>query len=85
MFLRDRSVIDNILNFEARNITPSIRKEVEDTITKNSSSFDRRNADRASAAAGPLCDWVIANVKFSKVLETVKPLEEEMNKLLRAL
>jgi hypothetical protein len=29
VFLKDRSVIDNILNFDPRNITSDIRKDVE--------------------------------------------------------
>lgn len=52
---------------------------------RNSNSFDRAAIYRASVAAGPLCDWVKANVRYSKVLESIKPLETEMNMLLKAL
>lgn len=85
MFLKDRGVIDNILNFDPRNITQNIRRDVEEEMQRNSASFERANIYRASVAAGPLCDWVKANVRYSKVLESIKPLETEMNTLLKAL
>ena len=42
-------------------------------------------AKKASAVAVPLAAWVTANVKFSYVLEKVKPLESEQRKLSRNL
>lgn len=35
--------------------------------------------------AGPLAAWVTANVKYSRVLEKIRPLEEKQNKLKRNL
>lgn len=40
---------------------------------------------RASLAAGPLADWTRAILRYSKVVETIKPLEGELNKLMKAL
>lgn len=34
-------------------------------------------------AAAPLAAWVTANVKYSKVLEKIRPLEDEQRKLLQ--
>jgi dynein heavy chain 2, cytosolic len=36
-------------------------------------------------AAGPLADWTRAILKYSKVVEAIKPLEGELNKLMKAL
>lgn len=46
-----------------------------------SESFDPKNAKRASVAAAPLAAWVTANVRYSLVLDKIKPLEREQNKL----
>ena len=40
---------------------------------------------RASLAAGPLADWTRAILRYSKVVESIKPLEAELNKLMKAL
>jgi len=44
-------------------------------------SFDPKNAKRASAAAAPLAEWVSANVKYSRVLEKIEPLEKQQQVL----
>jgi len=48
-------------------------------ISKNSNSFQKSVIYRASKAAGPIADWIKATVKFSEILETVKPLEDRLN------
>lgn len=40
-------------------------------------------AKRASVAAAPLASWVQANVRYAKVLNKIKPLEQEQMKLQR--
>ncbi|XP_064610087.1 cytoplasmic dynein 2 heavy chain 1-like isoform X3 [Liolophura sinensis] len=84
-FLAKRGVKDEIQTFDARRITPEIRKSVEDLLKKTKGSFEPQNAKRASAAAAPLAAWVTANVKFSYVLEKIEPLEKEQAGLLRNL
>ncbi|KFM70533.1 Cytoplasmic dynein 2 heavy chain 1, partial [Stegodyphus mimosarum] len=76
-FLSKRGVKEEILAFDARNISPEIRESVEKLLKKNAESFDSKNAKRASAAAAPLASWVKANVIYSRVLEKIKPLEKE--------
>lgn len=44
-------------------------------------SFDTKAAKRASTAAAPLAAWVAANVKYSYVMDKIRPLEIEQNKL----
>merc|ERR1719466_405325 len=48
-------------------------------------SFEKKTAQRASTAALPLAEWVIANVKYAQVLEKIAPLEKEQASLQRNL
>ncbi|XP_029136209.2 dynein cytoplasmic 2 heavy chain 1 [Labrus bergylta] len=84
-FLAKRGVREDIATFEARNITPEIRQSVEELLNRNKSSFDPKNAKRASAAAAPLAAWVKANVQYSHVLEKIEPLEREQAGLMENL
>ncbi|KAK2847119.1 hypothetical protein Q5P01_010118 [Channa striata] len=84
-FLAKRGVREDIATFEARNITPEIRHSVEELLSRNKTSFDPKNAKRASAAAAPLAAWVKANVQYSRVLERIEPLEREQAGLLENL
>ncbi|KAM7436007.1 Cytoplasmic dynein 2 heavy chain 1 [Porites harrisoni] len=84
-FLAKRGVKDEICSFDARKITPEIRASVEELLEKNANSFDPKIAKRASVAAAPLAAWVVANVKFSVVLEKIEPLENEQAQLEKNL
>ncbi|XP_028975291.2 cytoplasmic dynein 2 heavy chain 1 isoform X3 [Esox lucius] len=81
-FLAKRGVKEDIATFEARNISHEIRQSVEELLTRNKTSFDPKNAKRASAAAAPLAAWVKANIQYSHVLERIQPLEREQAGLL---
>ncbi|KXS19391.1 hypothetical protein M427DRAFT_41773 [Gonapodya prolifera JEL478] len=65
-FLGKRNVKDEIINFQAENITPSIRESVKMLI------FER---------PGSLAIWVKANIAYSDVLAKVAPLQEQLNTL----
>lgn len=67
-YLKNRSFIDNVLNFDPRMINQDIRRDVEKQIEKNSNSFQKDVIYRASVAAGPLADWVKATLKYSRVV-----------------
>ncbi|KAJ8027756.1 Cytoplasmic dynein 2 heavy chain 1 [Holothuria leucospilota] len=84
-FLAKRGVKEDIAGFDARKITPALRAPVEELLEKNKSSFDPKNAKRASVAAAPLAAWVKANVKYSYALEKIEPLETEQNQLKKNL
>ncbi|CAH8515920.1 unnamed protein product [Schistosoma mattheei] len=84
-FLAKRGVQEEILNFDARKITPDLRLSVEELLAKNQESFEPRVAKRASVAAAPLATWVRANVQYAKVLERIAPLEVEHAKLKQSL
>ncbi len=80
-FLAQRGVKEDIQSFDARRLTPDIRDRVENMLKRNAKSFDPKVAKRASVAAEPLATWVVANIKFSVVLEKIQPLENEQNEL----
>lgn len=80
-FLGRREVKDDIINFDARKITPEILGNMEQLLERNRNSFEDSVAKRASAAALPLATWVKASVKFAIVLEKIGPLEKEQASL----
>ncbi|KAF5303585.1 hypothetical protein FQR65_LT08186 [Abscondita terminalis] len=84
-FLSKRGVKEDIKSFDASRITGENREAVRKLISNRGDSFDPKNAKRASVAAAPLAAWVIANVRYSAVLENIKPLEREQNKLKQNL
>lgn len=76
-FLAQRGVKEDIQTFDARKISPEIRESVQELLQKNKRSFDPKIAKKASIAAAPLATWVVANIRFSYVLEKIGPLEKE--------
>ena len=77
------SICSAYRSYDPRDVTSENRRSVEKLLKERSDSFNPAVAKRASAAAAPLAAWVKANVRFSYVLEKVKPLEQEQNKLQR--
>ena len=73
----------HIRSYDPRDVTSESRKSVEKLLRDRADSFQPAVAKRASTAAAPLAAWVKTNVRFSYVLEKVKPLEQEQNKLQR--
>ncbi|RZC33069.1 cytoplasmic dynein 2 heavy chain 1 [Asbolus verrucosus] len=84
-FLAKRGVKEEIRSFDATRITTENRQAVERLMANKSDSFDPKAAKRASVAAAPLAAWVAANVKYSHVVDKIKPLEREQNKLKQNL
>jgi dynein heavy chain 2 len=84
-FLAKRGVKEEIINFDARLVSPEMRSKVEELLQTHGASFEQENAKRASKAAAPLAAWVKANLEYASVLETVGPLEAESAKLEASL
>lgn len=84
-FLAKRGVKEDIRSLNPARISPDSCAAVEKLLMNKADSFDERNAKRASAAAAPLASWVIANVKYCKVIQSVKPLEDEQRMLQQNL
>ena len=78
-------MLDSIVNFDPRIITKNVRTELQNYITQHSNSFEKAVIYRASQAAGPLADWVLAVLKYSEVFEQVRPLQEKLFKVEVAL
>ena len=74
-FLAKRGVKEEIRSFDARRINTKSRQAVEKILKARGSSFNEAAAKRASAAALPIAQWVLANVKFSYVLEKIFTLQ----------
>jgi dynein heavy chain 2, cytosolic len=53
----------------------SLRADIEKDVQKNQNFFAKETIYRASLAAGPLADWTKAILRYSKVIESIKPLE----------
>jgi len=73
--------MEDIKTFNARNIALESREAVQKLLKTKKESFEQKNAKRASVAAAPLASWVMANVKYAVVLEKIRPLEREQDKL----
>uniref|UniRef100_A0A182QV28 Cytoplasmic dynein 2 heavy chain 1 n=1 Tax=Anopheles farauti TaxID=69004 RepID=A0A182QV28_9DIPT len=80
-FLAKRGVKEDIRSLDPSRISPENCASVEKLLTAKADSYEQRNAKRASAAAAPLAAWVIANVKYAKVMQSIKPLESEQSQL----
>lgn len=80
-FLAKRGVKEDIRALDPARITPENCAAVERLLATKADSFLERNAKRASAAAAPLATWVMANVKYARVMQSIKPLEQEQAQL----
>jgi len=77
-FLGNRGVKDEILNFDAHRISPEMRRDVARILKQKPLSFEQSNITRVSVAAAPLAAWVKANIRYSVILETLEPLENQL-------
>ena len=78
-FLGQRQVKEDIINFDAKHISPSIARQVDMLLQKKAQSFDPASISRVSIAAAPLAAWVKANLKYASVMQRVKPLQSELH------
>lgn len=84
-FLAKRGVKEDIRSLDPARITPENCEAVEKLLKAKAESFDVKNAKRASAAAAPLATWVVANVRYCRVIQSVEPLQREQNELQKGL
>ncbi|ORY33069.1 putative motor [Naematelia encephala] len=78
--IRREDFISSIQNFDTKKMPKSVRdKMMRDYIGKPAFNFETVN--RASRACGPLVQWVIAQVRFSEILDKVAPLRQEVASL----
>ncbi|KAI0271628.1 dynein heavy chain protein 1 [Gloeopeniophorella convolvens] len=79
--IRRDDFIQRIVNFDTTN---QMTKPLRDLMKKDflsRPSFNFENVQRASKACGPLVKWVLAQVRFSEILDKVEPLRNEVQSL----
>lgn len=84
-FLAKRGIKEDIRSLDPARITPENCAAIQKLLASKADSFDEKIAKRASVAAAPLAAWVIANVEFAKVSQSIRPLEREQEELQRNL
>lgn len=84
-FLAKRGVKEDIRSLDPARITPESCVAIQKLMESKADSFDEKIAKRASVAAAPLAAWVIANVEFAKVSQSIRPLEREQEQLQKNL
>ncbi|CAD2214773.1 hypothetical protein AGDE_00719 [Angomonas deanei] len=67
-----------ILNFDLDNVDAGTRDKVDKFIESKNNSFKKEVIGRASKAAAPMAEWLKAVIEYSKVLETVAPMRNEL-------
>lgn len=79
--IRRDDFIQRIVNFDTNNqMTKQLRELMKrDFLSRPSYNFE--TVQRASRACGPLAKWVIAQVRFSEILDKVEPLRNEVQSL----
>lgn len=84
-FLAKRGVKEDIRSLDPARITVENCVAIQKLMETKADSFDQKIAKRASVAAAPLAAWVIANVQFAKVSQSIRPLEREQEQLQKNL
>ncbi|EGO28454.1 hypothetical protein SERLADRAFT_445906 [Serpula lacrymans var. lacrymans S7.9] len=79
--IRRDDFIQRIVNFDTNNqMTKPLRDLMKrDFVSRPSYNFE--TVQRASKACGPLVKWVLAQVRFSEILDKVEPLRNEVQSL----
>lgn len=72
-FLAKRGVKEDIRSLDPARISPENCEAVERLLLAKGDSYEAKNAKRASAAAAPLAAWVQASVRYSRVIQSIKP------------
>lgn len=75
--IRKDDFIASIQNFDTNKMTKTVRdRMLREYIARP--NFNYEVVNRASRACGPLVQWVIAQVRFSEILDKVEPLRQEV-------
>jgi len=78
--IRREDFISSIQNFDTEKMSQALRdRMMRDYIGKP--AFNYETVNRASRACGPLVQWVVAQVRFSEILDKVAPLRHEVASL----
>lgn len=81
LIVRKDDFIASIVSYDNDSqLTPEMRTYMEEVYLARP-DYNYETINRASKACGPLLQWVIAQLKYSSILERVGPLREEVVKL----
>ena len=78
--MRDKDFIPKMLKFDSEKIEAKARAMLEKNYVDDP-NFQAERVNKASRAAGPLCTWCRAQLKYSSVLAKAEPLRKEVRKL----
>ncbi|CAC9696072.1 dynein heavy chain, putative [Plasmodium sp. DRC-Itaito] len=77
--MKGQDFINKVLYLDKKAVKPQTSSQIKKRINNNDWDVERIN--KASRAAGPLAKWVESVITFLNILETVQPLEKEIEKL----
>ena len=75
----DSGFLNRVKTFDGTKVTPKIMNDMQ-TYLKNSEYTEER-AYHSSKACGPLLQWVVATIKFSKISLNAEPLRKDLESL----
>ncbi|KAG1889346.1 dynein heavy chain and region D6 of dynein motor-domain-containing protein [Suillus subluteus] len=79
--IRRDDFIQRIVNFDTNSQMTKPLRELMKRDFLSRPSFNFETVQRASKACGPLVKWVLAQVRFSEILDKVEPLRNEVQSL----
>lgn len=78
LIVRKDDFISNIVSYDNETqLTSEMRQYMEDVYLSRS-DYNYEAINRASKACGPLLQWVVAQLRFSSILDRIGPLREEV-------
>ncbi|SBT70312.1 dynein heavy chain, putative [Plasmodium malariae] len=77
--MKGQDFINKVLYLDKKTVKSQTSAQIKKRI--NNSDWDVERINKASRAAGPLAKWVESVITFLNILETVQPLENEIEKL----
>eukprot|EP00486_Rosalina_sp_Unknown_P003106 CAMPEP_0201574314 /NCGR_PEP_ID=MMETSP0190_2-20130828/18745_1 /ASSEMBLY_ACC=CAM_ASM_000263 /TAXON_ID=37353 /ORGANISM="Rosalina sp." /LENGTH=606 /DNA_ID=CAMNT_0048002403 /DNA_START=108 /DNA_END=1928 /DNA_ORIENTATION=+ len=81
--LSNSKFVPSIMNFDTMTLKKKTREEVVKYVKHE--DFNEERANKASKVAGPLVKWVISQVKYSELLDIVRPMQKEIKVLKKKL
>ncbi|CCW66307.1 unnamed protein product [Phytomonas sp. Hart1] len=79
-YVRREDFLSSVMSFQSERITDAARNRV--SALTNDSKFTVEAAYHASKAAGPLLQWVFAQIQYFEALKRVAPIHNEISKLV---
>merc|ERR1712087_673657 len=79
----DRKFIASMLQFDTLKLKKKTREECKKYVKHE--DFNEERANKASKVAGPLVKWVKSQVKYSELLDIVRPMQKEIKVLKKRL